>query len=91
MDHREGIVDVDVIPSLKVEPESPTLVEEEEQAPTTAGMEINSQNSVQGHQTNDVGKLQQPLRVEVAQRTNGDPIEQIEATVPRPQPKIEFV
>jgi hypothetical protein len=73
MAHREGIVDVDVIPSPQVEPVSPTLVEEEAQAPTMTGMEIDSHDSAQGRQTSDAGNLQQPARAEVAQRTNGEP------------------
>jgi hypothetical protein len=44
---REGIIDVDAIPSPQVEPVSATLVKEEEQAKTMAGMDIDLHNSVQ--------------------------------------------
>jgi hypothetical protein len=57
MAHREGVVDVDTIPSAQVKPTSPTPVVEEAQAPTTTSMEI---DSAQGHQTNDASNLQQP-------------------------------
>jgi hypothetical protein len=39
---REEFIDVDVIPSPRVEPASPTPVEEETQAPTMTSMEIDS-------------------------------------------------
>jgi hypothetical protein len=52
------------------------------------GIEIDSHDSAQGHQTNDVGNLQQTTRVEVAHRTNGDASKHIETVVPIPQPKV---
>jgi hypothetical protein len=88
MAQREGIVDVDAIPSPQVEPVSATLVEEEAQAPMMTDMEVDSHDSAQGHQTSDTGNLQQPARAEVAQRTNGDASEQTEVVAPRPQPEI---
>jgi hypothetical protein len=60
MAHREGVVNVDTIPSARVKPTSPTPVVEEAQAPTTTSMEI---DSAQGHQTNDASNLQQPATV----------------------------
>jgi hypothetical protein len=84
---REGFIDVDTIPSPRVEPASPTPVEEEAQAPTMTSMEIDSHDSAQGHQTNDAGNLQQPARAEEAQRTNGEANEHTEVVAPRPQPE----
>ena len=46
-----------------------------------------SYNKAQGHQTRDIGNLQQPKRFEVAQRTNGDANEKTESAETRPQPE----
>jgi hypothetical protein len=51
MAQREGIFDVDTIPSPQIEPVSATLVEEEEQSPMMTDMEIDSHDSAQGHKT----------------------------------------
>jgi hypothetical protein len=65
-------------PPHRIEPVSTTLVEEEEQSPMMVDMEIDLHDSVQGHKTVDAGNLQQPVRVEVAHRTNGDASEKTE-------------
>jgi hypothetical protein len=71
MDHREGMVDVDAIPSLQVYPMSLTLVEEEAQASLTVDMEIDLHDSAQGRQTRDASNLLPPVRAEVAHKKNG--------------------
>jgi hypothetical protein len=72
MAQREGIVNVNTIPSPQVEPMSVMPVEEEEQAPKTIEMEIDSHDSAHRHETVDLGSLQKPARAEVAHKTNGD-------------------
>jgi hypothetical protein len=68
---REGIVVVDAIPLLEVEPLSATLVEEEEQAPTTSRMDIDMHDNVQGHKPLATGNPKKPSRVEATHITNG--------------------
>jgi hypothetical protein len=89
--HREEFVNVDVIPSPRVEPTSPTLVEEETQAPTTPSMEIDPHNGAHGHKIDKTDNLQQPARTEEAERTNGEANAHIEVATPRPQPEARFV
>jgi hypothetical protein len=70
---------------------SPTLVEEESQAPTMVGMEIDLHDSAQGHQTNDTGNIHQYARAKESQSTNGYATKKTEATTPRPKPKTRSV
>jgi hypothetical protein len=86
MAQREGIVDVDTIPSPQVEPVTATLVEEEEQAPMMVRMDIDSHDSAQRHKPVTTGNPQQPARAEAAHRTNGGDSEQTESDAVRPQP-----
>jgi hypothetical protein len=57
---REGIIDVEAIPSLQVKPVSTTMVEEEEQALTTVEMDIDSHDNVQGHEPSNTVNPPQP-------------------------------
>jgi hypothetical protein len=83
MAHKEGVVDVDTIPSLHIEPTIPTPAVEEAQDQTTTAMEV---DSAQGHQTNDIGNLQQLVRAK-SRRINGEASAHLEVVAPRLQPE----
>jgi hypothetical protein len=87
---REGIVDVDAIPSLQVKPVSSTLVKEEEKAPTKAMMDINSHDSAHGHEPSTIGNPLQPSKAKEVHRTNGGESDRTKYDRPRPQPMVGF-
>jgi hypothetical protein len=85
---REGIINVDAIPSPQVEPVSATLLEKEEKAPMMVRMEIDLHDNAQGHELLATGNPQQPAKVEAAHRMNDGNNKRTDSNGSRPQPMV---